>query len=149
MEQSSQQTAQKPKIPKKTKIAAYTLILCGIVYLLFGCELIYSVIRFPKSIVGYTEPLLFLLIGGSLSCVFSFFLLKRKKWAWVAVLVLLLLVGSIYSFFFAIIPFITPGGYGGSRDFMWVLFFCTLSVWSFISFILLLLDRKNFFKIAS
>jgi len=144
MEQTTQQISQKPPIPIKTKFAAWWILVIG----LFG--LIMSVIaRLPELIIFLFLPSLFFF------CLPFLFLLERKKWAW--------WFSIITQFILIIFPFM-PGGLGWIVGILNMEFgqllasffslklsygFPVLSILLAFPFIFLLLDRKNFFKIAS
>ena len=131
MEQSNQQIIQKPSLPIKTKIAAWWMII-----VIGGPLILYFGLGFAQQEMPGAS-----LFGIMLICFGIFFLyssislLKRKKWGWdTSVTLLYILIGLlIYAFYehpqLAIEPFI-------------------LAVVFFLPLILLLLDRKNFWKIA-
>jgi hypothetical protein len=144
---------EKVSLPIKTKIAAWWILVIGI----FG--LITSIVSgLPDTIIFLFLPSLFLF------CLPSFFLLKRKKWAWWF---------SIITQFILIIFLLMPRGMGrlvGILKMLFVLFgqmlftffpspvelrlrvaygFPILLILLAPSFFLLLFDRKNFWKIAS
>ena len=128
MKQTTQQVIQKPNLPIKTKIAAWWLIIIGVIGLIFSVWniLSYLLIFFRESwgqesgraLIGSLSfgvivllSLFFLLPG--------IFLLRKKRWAW-WIIIVLLIFPSIYMWYFTLVPIV-----------------------------LFLLDRKNFFKIAS
>jgi len=152
MEQTIQQITQKPSLPIKTKIAAWWIIIIGgmeSIYLIWMISLsllffsffrsggINSGVQIGLSAVGAALliPSLFFLIP-----IPGFFLLMRKRWAW---WVSIIIYGLISLYFF-------------SRLFTLTIFVVSMNVFDYyyllsflVPFILLFLDRKNFFKIAS
>ena len=150
MEQTNQQITQKPSLPIKTKIAAWITIISGIIGII-------NIIIYYKflNILGLTwsfssidgiylfsirqaNPIftIFLWILMLIYFIGTFFiapvfLLRRKKWAWWFVIIGLFL--SLISIFNLFYPYIS------GRDLFYPI----------ALFFLLLLDRKNFFKIAT
>jgi len=163
MEQATQQIAQKPPFPIKTKIAAWLLMFQGVSPLLCGLllNLCFRCIKkseippywaylhqYPHWIqeVGNTiRNLICGISGGELSFGFfffillAFFLLWKKKWAWWLSALLTPIVGVVLFLSFAIASWFQ---HFPPSDLLTILI-------PLIVFILLLLDRKNFFKIAS
>ncbi len=143
MNQINQEIIQKLTLPIKTKIAAWWMIIIG----LFG--LIVSIITgLPELIIFLFLPSLFFF------CLPFFFLLERKKWAW--------WFSIITQFILIICPFM-PSGLGWIVGILNMGFSQMLSTLSLLRlsygfpilsillvppFFLLLLDRKNFWKIA-
>jgi hypothetical protein len=133
-------------LPTKTKIAAWWMILIG------GyseCIIINNIIT---AFGTKTEPLVFfvafvLVFLGVLCFIGGLFLFKRKKWAWwlsifsLSLLLYLNLNNLITEL--RVLFTMPPSDWNGS--FFLLLFPLIL----LIPFILLLLDRKNFWKIAS
>jgi hypothetical protein len=146
MEQDIQQNIQKPPFPMKTKIAAWWMIVISILAIL--------------NIEANMDMAIFvLLIPSLIQILFCFFILKRKKWAWYAslVIIFILLVFQVKIGFFIYDPLYS---YFWShrvfdRDIQFIIlkdlkyFFSTYSfLILLIPLILLFLDRKNFCKIA-
>jgi hypothetical protein len=148
MEQTTQPINQKPTLPIKTKIAAWLMIggsIISLVIALFGQMFLFFEILIPL--------LIFLYIG--------FNLLKLKKWAWRGAMTSSIVVLILLGFFCFGIFSIIPGGdinycffyncYLGNgvvfRDFILVTIILAITLIS--SLILFLLDRKNFWKIAT
>jgi hypothetical protein len=149
MEQTTQQISQKPPLPIETKIAAWWLIIIGGIGLIFSVWNILSllVIFFGESwgqesgwaLIGTLSfgvivllSIFFLLPG--------IFLLRKKRWAWwVSIIIYSGISLYLFSVFLSPRFSLTPLN---AIDFCYLLLF-------FIPFILLLLDRKNFFKVAS
>ena len=152
MEQTTQQTIQKPPLPIKTKIAAWWVFGIGIIQLLVPFRQ-FSLYVIPTIFAG------FLLIG------LGFSILKRKKLGWLFTVSILSII-LIYLFFFFFFPGLAI------NKFFTFLSLVTFPVFLFIppSFILtfpplilflldfiltcpplilFLLDRKNFWKIAA
>jgi hypothetical protein len=125
MEQTTQQIAQKPSFPIKTKIAVWWMMILALIEMPIFINMLFRKEGGPgisiRSKLFY--PSLILLIV-------SILFLTRKKWAWWLAIIMII---SIISYWW-----------------MWwlnlyqIIFFQIL-----ISFFLLLLDRKNFWKIAS
>ena len=139
MEQATQQIAQKPPFPIKTKIAAWWMIVFSIIltiiFLLFLITPI-GMVLFLLFIRSWDPKLSFLLIYILITFLLLFTglsLLKRKKWVWVFSVFLL----SIICYF--CIKILLP------IDFLFLLFL----IWNLVLLFFLLLDRKNFWKIAS
>jgi len=165
MEEDNQQITQKPPFPIKTKIAAWWTITLGALSMIIGLViLLWIIIPFfmedPDLGTGFgaligilvmiflISYLTFLtgalLIIGLFLLFFGFFLLKKRMIACWWTVTILLLIGVIFS----------TGSllYGTEIEFGWripstaSLIFLVLF---FIPFIFLLLDRKNFWKIAT
>jgi hypothetical protein len=157
-----EQTIQKPPLPIKTKIVAWWMIGLG-VFIIFSA-IYYSVFfavqyrsrLIPQDLINFPIPIL---IGSIIRSFFFFFcsfsLFKRKRMGWlfsIAIFSLFLvfyfslLVFSIPIFVFwsFLLSIIITKYYFSLFGFGLLDFFLYL-----IPFILLLLDRKNFWKIAS
>jgi len=131
---------EKVSLPIKTKIAGYSLIVSGIILLGMG----YSLIR---TTYGDLLGLFFLIVSG-LSFFFSYRLFEKKKRAWVRVFILLLInfISGLIAFF----PLCALRIYPPPQTVeIFCLFYQIFIVWLFIFIILFLLDRKNFWKIAT
>jgi hypothetical protein len=134
MEQTTQETIQKPSLPIKTKIAAWLITIIG------GLGILYFLYEIPgkqylmgSSLEPFANYIFFTFIVFPFSLLVFipgiFLLIKRKKWAWTLITVIISIpsILTILSFLkgeFAVVqllfaPFV-------------------------ISFFLLLLDRKNF-----
>jgi len=152
MEQNNQQINQKPSLPTKTKIAAWWMIISCICIISYGSWVLSRVLTckggelFNVYIlsIGLISAIL-MIFFGLLYFISALFLLKNKKLGWwLGVIVSLILI----YFFKVILLFYEESAsslslfqFIGHLDFL---------VYSFvIPFILLLLDRKNFWKIAS
>jgi len=144
MEQTTQQTIQKPPLPTKTKIAAWWIIIIGGVVILDSLMVSPGVISFFSIIP--------LFVGLFLSIISYRLILRKKRADWVAIIIIL----SIILFYSFLTPFIPST----SKPIMFPLFlfllfwyfwylgwFSILFLFAF-PFILLLLDRKNFWKVA-
>jgi uncharacterized protein YneF (UPF0154 family) len=141
---------EKVGLPIKTKVAAWIMILMGIIGGIFVALLTYLLRSWhlgsnpPSEQEKRIEMLRTFLPYVLLLFLPGLFLLKRKKWAWWFTIFSAVLSDIIY---FISSPFfnevIYPIFYGYPHRMM--LLFIPLS----IVLILLLLDRKNFFKIAS
>jgi membrane-associated HD superfamily phosphohydrolase len=137
MEQTIQQISQKPLVPIKTKIAAWLMLIMGILGV--GYTLMFFFLKSVSSSYHATtltiiKKLLYFFIFLFLP---GLFLLKRKKWAW-----WLALFSSILSFFIFPYGLIIFGFVIGE------IFPLIIMIFIFI-IVILILDRKNFFKIAS
>ena len=143
MEQDAQQVIQKSSLPIKTKIAAWWMSIIGGVLLLEFYRVWFEIPLFPPLFrYEVAGEVLGLSLLGSLFFLPGFFLLiTRKKWAWWLAII-------IISIFLIFIPYFIIGdlllaGYHPDLDDLTPLPFLL------IPFILLLLDRKNFWKIAT
>jgi len=141
---------EKISLPIKTKIAAWIMILMGIIGGIFVALLTYLLSSWhlgtnpPSEQEKRIEMLRTFLPYVILLFLPGFFLLKRKKWAWWFAIFSAVISDVIYfisSPFFNEITY--PIFYGYPQRMM--LLFIPFS----IVLILLFLDRKNFFKIAS
>ena len=152
MEQTTQQTIQKPPLPTKTKIAAWWVFGIGIIQLLVPFRQ-FSLYVIPTIFAG------FLLIG------LGFSILKRKKLGWFFT-VSILSISLIYLFFFFFFPglainkfftflslvtfpvflFIPPSFI---LTFPPLILFLLDFILTFPPLILFLIDRKNFWKSAA
>ena len=122
--------------PIKTKIAAWWMVMIGIICLII------PLIPFPSWRESYDgAPLgiilipLFILIG-LLFLWPAAFILKRKKWSWYLEVVILLIILALSTWIYA------PEKWIIREFFLIIIIFLP-------PLILLLLDRKNFWKIAS
>jgi hypothetical protein len=144
MEQTTQQNIQKPTLPIKTKITAWGMAVIGGVIIISGLlgawvsRNVYGggAIPFSLFIIIITCPfglLVFFLPGV--------FLLKRKKWAWwFSVVMLFISILTPYSapdLLISLLP--SPSIYLNLIN----------RIIPLLLFILLLLDRKNFWKIVT
>lgn len=161
---------EKPPLPIKTKIAAWWMRFIGIISLIIGiiwimgaseprlaCERCYVIhdpqyckIRCFYSIIqGIVLPTLVAFILSSLFFLCSHFIFKKRVWAWISSMALLTVSGIIGlgGFFFALYAVAWTMAPMGPAIFWWGL--CLLCISPLIMAILLLLDRKNFWKIAT
>jgi len=150
-----QQEIKKNKLPLKTKIAAWWMIGTGIIAVLKLVQSIFGEIMAPPMVLvsddsadlgdKKNEVYLFILLILFLILFLAngFFLLKKKRMAWiVSVIILLVNIVGIISIF--IVPSIRD------KRFLDELLFSIVAGIPFITpLILLLLDRKNFWKVAS
>ena len=152
MEQTTQQTIQKPPLPIKTKIAAWWVFGIGIIQLLVPFRQ-FSLYVIPTIFAG------FLLIG------LGFSILKRKKLGWFFT-VSILSISLIYLFFFFFFPdlailkffiFLSLVTFpvllfipsSSILTFPPLILFLLDFILTFPPLILFLLDRKNFWKSAA
>jgi len=135
MEQNTQQNIQKIPFSITTKFTAWLMITSGA----FG--LVASIIiRLPELIIFLALPSLFFFFLPGL------FLLARKRGAWwfSVIMQLLLILSLMYTRLFKdFINYILSSLFHLNFNYNFPILI------SVTSFILLLLDRKNFFKIAS
>ena len=137
---------EKVSLPIKTKIAAWWMIIIGVYseYLVINNIIITFGLK-TEALVFFVALILISL--GALCFISGLFLLKRKKWAWwlsifsLSILLFLNLNDLIVGL--RVLIAIPPSDWNGSF-FLLIFPFILL-----ISFILLLLDRKNFWKIAT
>ena len=139
MEQTTQQIAQKPSFPIKTKIIAWILKTIGLFVLIFGLLMVFFSVIGPDS-RGFIVLHIVLILLIPLPYVSGVLLFKRKRLGWYLTLIPILLM---VTFFF--INNIQHQKNQRLDLFDLVLFFIIPVVF----FIVLFLDRKNFFKIAS
>jgi len=134
---------EKVNLPIKTKIAAWLLILVGglleIDFLIEWIKDITQGIWYGSALPFLLLPIVFFLPG--------IFIIFRNKSAWwfstiflLAILIFDITVGW---------QFILGSVISGSIDLIFFLEILILIIFPLIVFILLLLDRKNFFEIAS
>jgi len=134
---------EKVSLPIKTKIAACCMSIIG------GIGILYGIARYIKhgrpvtpGFVGMSDAHLGVVFWGLIFLICSLLLFKKRKYGWVFSMILngwLVLQGS-FGFFVSLFE-------GDVLEFLqwgFPLFFISLFL-----FILLLLDRKNFWKIAS
>jgi ABC-type xylose transport system permease subunit len=128
MEQTTQQIIPKPTFPILTRIAAWWLMTIGAVVGIISLGGLSLFIPVPIDLSQTSK------ICGFLSFVSGYTILGRKKWAWWLSVIIL----SLESIFIIRIGFMD--GLGGA------FFYSPIFI---LPLILLLLDRENFFKIAS
>lgn len=154
-------------LPKKTKIAIWIMKLNGIIFLIYGIMGFLSVAMDISPEVIRVAPLF--LIGTVVFFLFAHFLLKNKRWAWqisVALFFFLFIFIGIYITHIYIeslrglktcesfaVKYSTP--IAECREFYLpssqeiVFFFSFFIFFIVLPLILLFLDRKNYWKIAS
>jgi hypothetical protein len=121
MEQENQQTIQKQSLPTKTRIAAWWMLILGIMLIILHLFFYFNP-GFGLSL-GLESILIYV---GIIYLIVSGLLFIKRKWAWWLAILL-----------------ITPGT-------LYIVAWMILFTWPFlIPYFLLLIDRKNFFKIAS
>jgi len=132
---------EKPLLPIKTRIASWWIIFVGVLVILLGILMILD-IKFLKGIEKL-QPFLALVLGGFI-CFLGFWIRKGKKRAWWAsVIIFSILLLSWLGFLFR-----QPAPFSIEEiisDPFFVISFIVLLV----PIILLLLDRKNFWKVAT
>jgi len=147
MEKNNHQITQKPALPIKIKIAAWWLIICGIIFLSYQISILYPSYRLWKA---YGEFGINPLYAGAFPVIFNtlifllpgIFLLKKRKMAWnfaVAILIFILM-GGLFMFGVSMLR----EGFDFPDKFTAIFYFFAI-----ILFTLLILDRKNFWKIAT
>jgi len=151
------------KLPIKTKVVAWIILFSGVFGFLFSGAFPYG--DFPSWVLdtfaGYYKFFektsipsnpgislllisLFLIYYIGTFFIAPIFLLLRKKWAWwFAIISLFLSLIFIIFCYYPVFPYYGP--YSGIKGFI----YGTTFFWPIILFNLLLLDRKNFWKIAS
>jgi len=137
---------EKISLPIKTKIAAWWMIVTGLVYLIINLIMPISESPDRPPLVLLFIPLFILL--GLFFLWPAIFILKRKKWAWYVAVIILFMIMAMFIYIF---PFQDYFAYKKVLE-MTVkefLFIVIMFLSPLISFILLFLDRKNFWKIAS
>jgi hypothetical protein len=169
MEQTTQ-IVQKQTIPIKTKMAAWWIILIEIISLGYWLKLLYWIESSPRydsiglTLINNGLFLIFVLLLFLLLLLFVpvYFLLRAKKWAWTVLLILSLVVTVPAVFVLLQILLDRPDYINAVPSIIFKeptyaeILVDKLSIFSLvflasflIPLILLLLDRKNFFKIAS
>jgi len=134
-------------LPIKTKIAAWWIIVYGIVYSGYMFSDMYHFHKIPEILEeGY--PPLFIGIGAIILLVLFYsliglFLIKKKKAAWY--LAITAFSYFLAGFLFRLLTTISQG----SLISLYQLYLIFNFLLMLIPVILLFLDRKNFFKIAS
>jgi len=141
---------EKVSLPIKTKIAALWMMIMGGIPGCFSLVIIFQGpfqhMRHELGATLFFMGGLAIFFGGLVSFLWGIFLLQRKKWAWLSSIEILLTVGFILAFvWFFILLGILPEQV--SKSYKPILLSPLLL--PLVPFILLLLDRKNFFKIAS
>jgi len=134
MDLTTQQITQQPPLPIKTKIIAWTLRTVGLFVLIFGLLTVLFSVIWPDS-RGFIVLHIVLILLTPLPYTSGALLLKRKR--------LGLYLASIV--FLSMITFFFINNFQRFEFSNLVLFFIIPVVF----FILLLLDCKNFWKIAS
>ena len=143
MEQSNQEITPKVLFPIKTRIIGVLMLLIGCVGLILSIFLFYSLVTFTDS--SYKGPYIYggLLLATPVAIVFGiifFFsgllILRKKKLGWWLAIIIFSIITAIV--FFAV-----------NVMYIHFLFNLIISLISLIPLIILLRDRKNFFKIAS
>lgn len=150
MEQTTQQITPKPSLPIKTRIAAWLMIITAVSGTLF-----FRLTFMSKQAISGAEIGAIFVVGafyfiilplGLLICISGIFLLKRKRWAW-WFSVVIFSIFSILAVKIVIGSIIEESIYGVEVGYIVFLILIILS--PLIPVILLLLDRKNFWKIAT
>ena len=150
MEQANQGITQKLALPTKTKIAAWWMIALGVIGIIF-C--IYLIFMFMRTRHDYEQMAIFILLVVTFPT--SLFLSSlgrllfiKKKWAWwllITVLFILTILPAREAFFEFVEFFELMYYFAEFTDWVSVVYVSLF----FIPLVLLLLDRKNFFRIAS
>jgi hypothetical protein len=134
---------EKVPLPIKTQVAALFMVIFGI------SGVLSSILAFPSVLACPACPtyLIFIIPGffaGLLSVIFGALLFKRKKWVWKSCISLLFL----YLLFLGWSITEQHRGIGMSFNIVILLIFKEIGPPILIPLILLLLDRKNFWKVA-
>ncbi len=149
------------QLPIRTKIAAWWLTITGGVMIFFSLFFLFSAFSSGDAFGLFGISISVFLYGLLLFFLPGVFLLKRKKigWYWTFISILIVMVLLIYCTFnlkmrdfdagygmigVILFPFVYLGGSMGD-----ISFFCFVFILCLIPFTYLLIDRKNFFKIAS
>ena len=148
MERNNQQIIQKSPLPKKTKIAAWWIIITGLLILAWDSSFYLPNVLTPSYYAGDSAIIiLFSSLAEAFFIIPAYFLLKRKRWAW-----FVLVVGSfgltIFSGFFVVGTLTTPSPHYAVVMEVFFFFFPRF-IKNITSIVLLFLGRKNFFKITS
>jgi len=153
MEQTNQQIIQKSPLPIKTKIAAWWMMIISGFIIIRGLSWplrMKGTYIPPSNFYAYIFVLsVYLPVGLLVFFLPALFLFKRKKWGWYWAIITLFLGMGICTYIFPLYEYLSyrKGEYYeleliiGSSLFIIIAFLPSL--------ILLLLDRKNFWKIAT
>jgi len=135
-------------LPIKTKLAVYWILIIGIINIILGITF---------QIFEGIGPL----IWGVILFVFGCFLLERKKWAWWALVLTIIIMTTfrgLYLWEFLIRSAPTPPfvevieiffQYASREEIINLSFQLVLIIFSLLPLIFLFFDRKNFWKIAT
>jgi hypothetical protein len=149
---------EKSSLPIKTKIAAWWIRVMGIgiIFIGLGYLIILMFYQFwwtgPSSLL---VPLSIFLLGGFI-CFLGSQIMKRRKWAWwVGILTPLIIWVFYFGYQFLCLRVFEPAVKHDLVDLFWISFhrgefFLVILYHIFIllPILLLLLDRKNFWKVA-
>lgn len=155
VERDTAAESSKMSFPGVTKVIGWEMIILGVSFLIYAIWRVVENMRICRLYPNICHILVdnrfpyFLFIFGFLIIVFSIFLLKRKRWAWFASFVSIIIVGTLgllAAFFMFFV-----GGRTMSWKFENTLIVNFAIIIGFISVatpIFFFKDRKNFFKIA-
>jgi hypothetical protein len=144
MNQTNQKITQEPSLPIKTKIAAWWMVVIGGIGIIFSLILLGWLISIREE-TNINPVLVLIYFINVFPPSFLYFLtgfllhLKRKRWAWFFGITIIIVV----IIFFNIIGF--ASGIAKKIGVKPIYFYIFL----LMPFLLLLLDRKNFWKIAT
>ena len=131
----------KPKLPTKTRIAKWWLIVVGVILIIFyfvvlGFSIIYSFDSGPTE--ENIQPAFILFLGSIFYLISGIFISKKTKLAWIVAVTILFTVAAFslgtYIYFF-------DTGYGPVLVFPGILIYLT-------PLILIILDRKKFLEMV-
>jgi hypothetical protein len=167
MEKNNQQVSQKLTLSIKTKVAAWWMIIAGSAVLLFFIVVMVLIGIISSGLGGggrifsrsgniiWNAFLLLFLIN----LLFGVGILKRKKWAWWgSIIILSIPIFFIIIFLIFLIILVASGGlkadgkvvtFTSGSFIVPFLFLLLIGIIFGSPFIRLLLDRKNFWKIAT
>ena len=150
MGKANQQITSETPFPIRTRIIATLVLLIG------GAILIYSIYLFYQSQnIGYHEELFSFgaiasIIFGSIFFIPGLFILFKKRLSWWLAIILFFIITTIVTVVIIwnilYIMFWSTYKY---YDIIDELLKCSIVIIPLIPFVILLRDRKNFFKIAS
>jgi len=136
---------EKVGLPIKTKIAAWWMIGINIIFSCLGLALVLLGIFLPPGTPEFRGYFLWIGIGIVIGCLIVFlpffFVLKRKMWAWWFSIIILAFASFHFLYQLLSIFFV------GFQRFHLVYIVVTIPL--LFPLILFLLDRKNFWKIAT
>jgi hypothetical protein len=138
---------EKVSLPIKTKIAAWWMIVIGgLIILFFPFIAFISFVSPPHGIPSHTAIAFFM---AFIFFIGSFFLFGKRKWAW-WLIIFTFSFGIAYSLFLLCVISLQPSFF---YSYYWPHFEYTADYFLFLllffpPFILLLLDRKNFWKVG-
>ena len=139
---------EQAKVSKKARIINWWLIVVSLLEMLFGLVQLWVGGTWGGDYMGISLFMFIIFFLGFISLIFAVFLFMRKKWAWIASIIILLLVVIILgSEFFS---WIGPGGitifrkiFRNQYDFLHIFYASVILVVPLVTLVLLLLNRRK------